>query len=311
MAAEDRYYIYQLKPGDENHGRRFANWNTMFALGDVPDIKNYELTYSAPLEPDMTLEDIYYTLNMERPEDFHGHSLSVSDIVVTETVAGARAFYVDSLGFKEHSFFVPQHEKHIQAEHEQEETRMNNRQESYAMLQQIAPEIVDGSCTYVKMQAGEGFMPLSIEQLYDNRYAMMHSYIQNGDLMRDPDMEFVIDHDKKSIQALTFRTDGALALDQSVEMTPSPALQRELDTFFNQWVHNIDEQDYRKEKMHIIHQGRELTLEYGENGQLEKIRGDKPLVDDYAKKHNLDLEPNAPQVTQQTPAAAMPLDPER
>lgn len=48
-----------------------------------------------------SLDDIYYRFNIEIPEDYHGHSLSVSDVIVLHTTAGIAAYYVDSFGFKE------------------------------------------------------------------------------------------------------------------------------------------------------------------------------------------------------------------
>ena len=49
----------------------------------------------------MKLENIYKTFNLHRPEDFKGHSLSVSDVVVLHQEGKDTAFYVDSIGFEE------------------------------------------------------------------------------------------------------------------------------------------------------------------------------------------------------------------
>jgi hypothetical protein len=48
-----------------------------------------------------TLEDLFYKFNMEHPEDFKGHSLSVSDVVVVKERGKSTAHYVDSIGFKQ------------------------------------------------------------------------------------------------------------------------------------------------------------------------------------------------------------------
>ena len=44
-------------------------------------------------------------------------------------------------------------------------------------------DLVDGKYDYMRFQAGEGFMPLTIEHLSDNRFSMMHYYMQNGDMI--------------------------------------------------------------------------------------------------------------------------------
>lgn len=55
----------------------------------------------AELSPGETLEDIYTRFNIDHPEDFKGHSLSVSDVVVLHEKGSDTAYYVDSIGFKE------------------------------------------------------------------------------------------------------------------------------------------------------------------------------------------------------------------
>ena len=94
----DMFTIYQLKDGDAMRDLRFE---PLERLQQTPDMTNYENLYSAPLDKDMKLKDIFYTFNMDRPEDFKGHSLSVSDVVVMNRDGKETAFYVDSVGFKE------------------------------------------------------------------------------------------------------------------------------------------------------------------------------------------------------------------
>ncbi len=46
-----------------------------------------------------TLESIYERFNLHHPDDFRGHSLSVSDVVVLREDGRVQAYYVDSFGF--------------------------------------------------------------------------------------------------------------------------------------------------------------------------------------------------------------------
>ena len=62
---------------------------------------DYELVYTAPLTENDTLEAIYERFNIQRPADFTGHSLSVSDVVVLNDGKSIKACYVDSIGFEE------------------------------------------------------------------------------------------------------------------------------------------------------------------------------------------------------------------
>ena len=67
----------------------------------------YDLVYAGALpgigsqDNPAVLEDIYARFNLNRPEDFHGHSLSVSDVVVLNRDGQVRSYYTDSFGFKE------------------------------------------------------------------------------------------------------------------------------------------------------------------------------------------------------------------
>jgi antirestriction protein ArdC len=100
-AGGDTFTIYQLKDGDETRNLRFEPLAAVSAAGLAVDAANYGNIYTAPLDNDMTLKEIFYTFNMDRPEDFRGRSLSVSDVVVMNKGGKETAFYVDGTGFKE------------------------------------------------------------------------------------------------------------------------------------------------------------------------------------------------------------------
>jgi len=94
----DTFTIYQLKDDDETRNLRFESLAAVTAAGLAVELVNYDKTYSAPLDKDTALKDIFFTFNMDRPEDFTGHSLSVSDVVVMNRDGKETAFYVDGGG---------------------------------------------------------------------------------------------------------------------------------------------------------------------------------------------------------------------
>ena len=65
------------------------------------NVSDYESKYQGELKPGETLDTLYERFNIHRPENFTGHSLSVSDVIVLESGGDKRAFYVDSFGFCE------------------------------------------------------------------------------------------------------------------------------------------------------------------------------------------------------------------
>jgi hypothetical protein len=95
------FTIYQLKDGDETRDYRFRSLQELAATQLAVDARNYEVTYAAALADGVSPESLYYTFNMDRPRDFTGHSLSVSDVVVLDNGGEMIAFYVDDRGFQE------------------------------------------------------------------------------------------------------------------------------------------------------------------------------------------------------------------
>ena len=97
----DSFAIYQLKDDDSLRYIRFEGLERLQAEGNKVDRDNYNLVYEAELKPETSLDDLYYQFNMQHPEDFRGHSMSVSDIVVLHQGDEDKAFYVDRFGFTE------------------------------------------------------------------------------------------------------------------------------------------------------------------------------------------------------------------
>ncbi|MBR6622539.1 MAG: DEAD/DEAH box helicase family protein [Ruminococcus sp.] len=118
--SDSTYSIYQLKDDDESRKHLFLNSADLEKSGYSPNIADYELKYTGALSdiPDTNkLEGIYYRFNMERPDDFTGHSLSVSDIIVIEDENNKTAHFVDSVGYKEiPEFFAERSVLHEEAD---------------------------------------------------------------------------------------------------------------------------------------------------------------------------------------------------
>ena len=112
----DSFSIYQLKRGDETRDLRFEPYDRLTAAGHAVDPANYDLIYSAPLAPGMSLEAIFTRFNIDHPKDFKGHSLSVSDVVVLHQNGQDTAHYVDSIGYRQTpEFLQPQNYlKHVE-----------------------------------------------------------------------------------------------------------------------------------------------------------------------------------------------------
>ena len=94
---ENQFGIYQIDP--EGNARDYM----FLSHGSLEDYEmrreDYRLEYVAPLTETDTLDTIYERFNIDHPEDFKGHSLSVSDIVVMNRDGEVKAYFVDSFSF--------------------------------------------------------------------------------------------------------------------------------------------------------------------------------------------------------------------
>lgn len=106
----DGYCIYQLKESEA--ALRFMNYNYLRTHNLEPSYAHYDAVYSGTLSekngPTKTLDDLYLKFNAEHPQDFAGHSLSVSDIVALKQNGMVSCHYVDSIGFAAVPAFIPE-----------------------------------------------------------------------------------------------------------------------------------------------------------------------------------------------------------
>ena len=102
----DGYAILQLNRSDEASQFRFLSYDAFERQGQTPEINFYDTLYAGPLvtqsqDPHIICENLYVKFNTDRPEDFRGHSLSVSDVVALKRQQEINFYFVDSFGFKE------------------------------------------------------------------------------------------------------------------------------------------------------------------------------------------------------------------
>lgn len=106
--SNNQFGIYQLNDSPQARDIHFMNSDFLEMKGIVITRENYDLVYTAALEEGTSLEDIYVRFNIDHPEDFMGHSLSVSDVVVLHQNGENTFHFVDSVGDKEVPEFIPE-----------------------------------------------------------------------------------------------------------------------------------------------------------------------------------------------------------
>lgn len=125
---------------------------------------------------------------------------------------------------------------------------MNQFELIYKKLSKLVPGLTSlESGEAIKLKA-EGFMDLSIDVLHKEPdkiiIAMAHNYIQNGDVIPDPDMEIALYPKRKMAEALTYQDSFGY---KQVYPEPGyvyPKVKKELNHFLNQWLNNIQMQGH-------------------------------------------------------------------
>lgn len=112
--AQGKFQIYQLPGGEKYHGVRFEGLDRLKAEGVQLNKDDYELVYEGivgEFRGNATIEGIFTQFNTYHPEDFRGHSLSVSDVIVISMDDKDTAYYCDSFGFTEMPEFFLEKER--------------------------------------------------------------------------------------------------------------------------------------------------------------------------------------------------------
>ena len=112
QSGQDCYLLMQLKR-DADPALRFAAMRYLNKQNIAPSVENYEILYRGNLPEGKRsvpqaelLEQLYQKFNCARPTDYHGHSLSVSDVIALKRNGEVSVHYVDSIGFKDLQGFL-------------------------------------------------------------------------------------------------------------------------------------------------------------------------------------------------------------
>lgn len=108
----DRYAIYHVDEDTPGKQHLFMNMAMVKEDGITIDAANYKCVYSGRLHENEKLDDLYAVFNDNPPADYKAHSMSVSDVIITNRGGDMQAYYVDRFGFAELPEFAAQREKY-------------------------------------------------------------------------------------------------------------------------------------------------------------------------------------------------------
>ena len=107
----DRYAIYHVDEDTPGKQHLFMNMAMVKEDGITIDAANYKCVYSGRLHENEKLDDLYAMFNDNPPADYKAHSMSVSDVIITNRGGDMQAYYVDRFGYEELPDFAAQREK--------------------------------------------------------------------------------------------------------------------------------------------------------------------------------------------------------
>ena len=120
--TDNRYAIYQIAGNAKGREYAFMGMDFVTSHGMTVQGADYAYIYGGLLSENDTLDSLYQTFNINHPENYTGHSLSVSDVVVVQRNGEAKAYYVDSFGFKELPDFVQQRIQEVEMNRKREDS---------------------------------------------------------------------------------------------------------------------------------------------------------------------------------------------
>lgn len=133
---------------------------------------------------------------------------------------------------------------------------------NFRRFQELFPEIVSGQYEYLRLEAGEAYYPLVIHHKYGPNYCMEHYYMQNGDRMYDPYMDFQIDKEAGTLRAFSYENSGIGVYN---EADPNdPAYEKAINgfnSFFATWLNNIRSQSYEPVRASMMVNDEEVDVD--------------------------------------------------
>lgn len=131
-------------------------------------------------------------------------------------------------------------------------------QRNYRALKAYAPEIVSGKYIYMKKES-DTFEPLYIEKISETHYAMAHTYIQNGDVMYDPEITFKIDEENEAIIPYSYEQSG-IPGPAGFQVNLTERQRKDIGQFMSQWFKNLSRQGHELTFVRGEHNGNEYEV---------------------------------------------------
>ena len=130
---------------------------------------------------------------------------------------------------------------------------------NYKQLEKLFPQIMSGEYSYMHFESSM-YEPLSVERISGNLISVMQTYVQNGDLLRDPDIVFDISRNRAS--SYSFENSGLGMYEEYTEPN------YDCDSFAADWFKTIENGGFVLTRAETS-KGEELTFTRTDNLDLD------------------------------------------
>lgn len=154
--------------------------------------------------------------------------------------------------------------------------KVSSVHENYLLLKQIAPLILSAETYYMNFINEENRMSFIIELLDENHITMGFYYEQNGDMITDSDMEFVLDTKNETLSVGTFQQDNVNVFNNvkmNRDIVIDEKLEAELNNLTTQWLNNIQNEGYYLKTITLYPDNYSVDVVYGDDGFITSFNG--------------------------------------
>ena len=183
------YELFQIKEGTNGQAYQFMGMDFVKKNKLVVDKNDYESVYRGEIREGETLDTLYEKFNLYHPDDFAGHSMSVSDVIVIEKEHEKTAYYVDSFGFTKVADFLEE-KKYHSAETEQVISRFRDKTKQYFRpIEGMPADRIEGEVRgYIQMKIREYHLPIQIREV------MVYGSRSRGTEKADSDLDILFEY---------------------------------------------------------------------------------------------------------------------
>ncbi len=153
--------------------------------------------------------------------------------------------------------------------------------DNYLKFDELFTDMFNGKVTYKRFAFdSDTFEPLSVGYIGNNCFSIMHTFVQNGDLMRDPDIVVKVDRENQTISAVSYENSSLGIYEELNELDKI----KDCNIFLETWLKNIEQQKQPLREEHINYEGQEIIIEFAENRQVTSIDCDSEEILDKFKE---------------------------